>query len=76
VRQTAEAPHQKLTAERCHQMFKHHLTLIFKVDNLLHMYCRSRPCGLAQRAGGHRGKIMSHFDFFAAPGKAAPVGTL
>jgi hypothetical protein len=25
---------QKPTAGRCHQMFKRHLTLIFKVDNL------------------------------------------
>src|ERR1700730_74217 len=30
------APHiQKLTTGRCHQMFKRHLTLIFKVDILL-----------------------------------------
>ncbi len=31
----SEGPHiQKLTAGRCHQMFKRRLTLIFKVDNL------------------------------------------
>src|SRR3954466_15531623 len=29
-----EASHQKLTAGRCHQILKRHLTLIFKVDNL------------------------------------------
>src|SRR4051794_22591079 len=29
-----EASHQKLTARRCHQILKRHLTLIFKVDNL------------------------------------------
>src|SRR3954469_6872545 len=29
-----EASHQNLTAGRCHQILKRHLTLIFKVDNL------------------------------------------
>src|ERR1043166_3468212 len=36
-----EASHQKLTAGRCHQIVKRHLTLIFKVDNLRRFF-RSR----------------------------------
>src|ERR1043166_7489182 len=35
-----EASHQKLTAGRCHQILKRHLTLIFKVDNLRRFFCR------------------------------------
>src|SRR4051794_23115034 len=36
-----EASHQKLTAGRCHQILKRHLTLIFKVDNLPRFFQRA-----------------------------------
>src|SRR3954463_7865878 len=43
-----EASHQKLTAGRCHQILKRHLTLIFKVDNLRRFFELSEDHG--QRA--------------------------
>src|SRR5206468_6731051 len=44
-----EASHQKLTAGRCHQILKRHLTLIFKVDNLRRFFL-SRRVDHGQRA--------------------------
>src|SRR4051812_32021687 len=38
-----EASHQKLTAGRCHQILKRHLTLIFKVDNLRRFFLAGAP---------------------------------
>src|SRR4051794_19878194 len=40
-----EASHQKLTAGRCHQILKRHLTLIFKVDNLRRFFCAGEHHG-------------------------------